>query len=117
MARPTVPLAIRFAAKVNRDGPCAGRLGRCWLWTGMTFGFGYGMIGAGGRGGKMLVAHRAAWLLAEGPDSIPEGMCVLHRCDNPPCVRRSHLWLGTQGDNVRDAVAKGRLRGRRRVAA
>ena len=51
-------------------------------------------------------AHRMAWIIAYG--SIPQGLCVLHRCDNPPCVRPDHLFLGTKGDNNRDCVAKGR---------
>ena len=54
----------------------------------------------------MLSTHRVAYELEYGP--IPVGMHVLHRCDNPPCVRPVHLWLGTDMDNVRDAMAKGR---------
>ncbi len=55
-------------------------------------------------------AHRAAWIEANGP--IPEGMNVLHHCDNPPCVNVEHLFLGTAADNTQDMIAKGR-----RVAA
>ena len=50
--------------------------------------------------------HRHAWEQAYGP--IPEGMCVLHRCDNPPCYNAGHLFLGSKGDNLRDMCAKGR---------
>lgn len=55
--------------------------------------------------GRILV-HRWVWIKANGP--IPEGLCVMHRCDNPPCYRIDHLRLGTIGDNTRDMIAKGR---------
>jgi hypothetical protein len=56
--------------------------------------------------GKTVRAHRVAWELAHGP--IPDGMGVLHRCDNPPCVADEHLFLGTNQDNTADRDAKGR---------
>jgi hypothetical protein len=78
----------------------------CWGWTGKTDGFGYGVVQLG-RGEPRSGAHRVSWRLHCGP--IPDGLHVLHRCDNPPCTRPDHLFLGTALDNQRDASAKGRL--------
>lgn len=55
---------------------------------------------------KQRLAHRAAWALLQGPLSAEA--CVLHRCDNPPCVNPDHLYLGDRGDNARDMAKKGR---------
>lgn len=77
----------------------------CWEWTGGKSG-GYGTVRAGGRSAK---AHRVAWELTFGAPA--EGLCVLHRCDNPGCVRPDHLFLGTLDDNNKDRAAKGRSRG------
>jgi hypothetical protein len=98
--RPPIPLADRYWDKVALplgDG--------CWGWTGATVSKGYGLIV--GPGNKHHTAHRLSWELHNGP--IPEGMWVLHHCDNPPCTRPSHLYLGTVVENVRDAWERGRM--------
>lgn len=77
----------------------------CWEWTASADRDGYGRILIPG-GGPMIPAHRAAWMIAHG--AIPAGLCVLHRCDTPACVRPSHLFLGTTADNNHDCMAKGR---------
>lgn len=78
----------------------------CWEWT-LTKErpplLAYGRCYFGKR---YRHAHRVVWELLKGP--IPEGMCVLHRCDNPPCCNPDHLFLGTLADNAADRDAKGR---------
>jgi hypothetical protein len=104
-AKERVGVAIRFWAKVDKT-PGQGPWGDCWGWLGGTHDWGYGIIGKGGRGEGFWRAHRLSWTLAHGP--IPEGMDVLHKCDNPPCSNPDHLFLGTALDNTRDCIAKGR---------
>ncbi len=94
------PAQESFMEKVSPE-PMSG----CWLWMGRADKVGYGRFGRG------LLAHRAAWQLLVGP--IPaltdsERTCVLHRCDVPSCVNPSHLFLGTQRENIADRDAKGR---------
>lgn len=95
----------RFDAKVHvTDG--------CWLWTAAVNSDGYGTFNRGRDGGRRTdLAHRVAYEIAFG--SVPAGLEVCHRCDVPRCVRPDHLFVGTHGDNVRDCVGKGRLRGHR----
>jgi hypothetical protein len=88
----------RFYSKVAiNDG--------CWMWAGAKHRDGYGFFALGG---SSQLAHRVSWQLENGP--IPDGSHVLHRCDNPACVRPGHLFLGTNQDNVTDKMSKGRFR-------
>lgn len=74
----------------------------CWVWT-KALGDGYGNFGIKGR---VYRSHRFSWQLTHG--EIPNGLCVLHRCDNRACVRVDHLWLGTRKENNADRDAKKR---------
>lgn len=94
-------LAKRLWTKVDQRGP-----DECWPWTGRWRVRDYGMLGRGSRNDGAVLAHRAAWEVTHGP--VPEGLCVLHSCDNPPCCNPAHLFLGTQADNMRDMAAKRR---------
>lgn len=101
-------IAERLWEKVDRNGPTMpGMESPCWVFTGTKSDDGYGSISSGGHSGKMLRAHRVAWELENGP--IPEGVELCHRCDNPPCCRPSHHFLGTHSENMLDASGKGRL--------
>lgn len=91
------PIEIRFWNKVRKE-----RGKGCWNWTAGTFSDGYGGFGAYGE----TRSHRVSWVLHFG--SIPIGLQVLHSCDNPLCVRPSHLFLGTTQDNTQDRCNKGR---------
>jgi hypothetical protein len=96
------PIAARFWSKVNKAGGEA-----CWEWQGgRTPDRGYGLLGVTFKPNRYVVAHRISYELNCGP--IPAGMKVCHKCDNPPCVRPDHLFLGTQQDNIEDMRKKGR---------
>jgi hypothetical protein len=73
----------------------------CWVWLGGARSFGHGTH-------RGMSTHRLSWEYANGP--IPTGLCVLHKCDNPPCMNPDHLFLGTIQDNNRDMMEKGRNR-------
>lgn len=89
-------LCIRFWGKVKKGKTC-------WEWSGAKIPKGYGQLGFLG---KHTYAHRVSWELCFG--KIPQGLCVLHKCDNPPCVNPKHLFLGTIADNNRDMFRKNR---------
>jgi hypothetical protein len=100
---PEKPILQRFWAKVsivNDDTSC-------WKWTGCTFKrkWNYGQFYVSRERGHEL-AHRIAYELTHG--EIPEGKWVLHKCDNPLCVRPDHLFLGTHIDNMADMRSKNR---------
>lgn len=77
----------------------------CWIWIASRDKDGYGRTGTFL---DPISAHRLSWEIHYGP--IPDGFFVCHSCDNPPCVRPDHLFLGTPMDNMQDAKLKGRLR-------
>lgn len=79
----------------------------CWIWTGKSLNQkGYGHIQLGGKGTKHKLSHRLSYEIHHGP--IPDGMVVMHSCDNPTCVNPSHLSAGTQSQNILDAFSRGR---------
>lgn len=100
MAAGSVPFSKRFLSKVDIRAPH-----ECWPWTANRHRKGYGLFKLERRNWK---AHRVSWEMYEG--QIPPGICVLHHCDNPPCVNPAHLFLGTHKLNAEDRDAKGRNR-------
>jgi HNH endonuclease len=83
------------------DGPL---VTPCWEWQGSGTNCGYGRIRFQG---YCYSVHRLSWIANNGP--IPDGLHVLHRCDQPPCINPEHLFLGTPKDNTGDCIAKGRF--------
>ena len=91
-----------FGRHVEKPGPLDTA---CWIWQGATTTYGYITWLS-----KQYAAHRLMWMLHHH-QYIPEGMVVCHSCDQGLCIRPSHLFLGTQQDNITDKMLKGRWRG------
>jgi hypothetical protein len=89
---------LRFWSKVKKTDDC-------WVWTGKPDKDGYGVFYIPNRKPRSKKSHRMSWELVNGP---PGDMHVLHHCDNPPCIRPDHLWLGTDADNAADRARKKR---------
>lgn len=94
---PVPAMSDRFMDKVRKTLDC-------WVWVGAMRPNGYGIFRVGK---KLISAHRFSFESANGP--IPNGKYICHSCDNRRCVNPSHLWAGSQSDNMKDALKKGRL--------
>lgn len=95
------PIAERLWRRVEA-------VGSCWHWTGARLPSGYGRIGKGGKHGGVELTHRVAWMVSRNESRIPNGMYVMHTCDNPICCRPDHLVLGTPRENTQDMILKQR---------
>lgn len=95
--RPEIIVHPKFFGKFDIDA------NGCWNWIGYKNNMGYGVMK---HQRKSYKSHRLSYILHVG--EITNGLCVLHRCDNPLCVNPKHLFLGYQKDNADDKVSKGR---------
>lgn len=97
MPKYKIDLKDRFHNKYDIDG------NGCWIWNGALRKDGYGILKINGRCDG---AHRYSYEISKG--EIPTGLFVCHKCDVPSCVNPEHLFIGTQEDNMKDSVSKGR---------
>lgn len=89
-------LPRRFSGKVDFNG-------QCWMWKNYKDKDGYGQYSVKS---YPIQAHRFSWIHFNG--EIPDGLCILHKCDTPACVNPTHLFLGTKRDNAKDMASKQR---------
>lgn len=101
----TDPASSEHLAKRLANGLAVAKDGQCWEWTRVRNQHGYGQLRVAGR---MVYAHRLAYELGVG--QIPDGMHVLHQCDNPRCINPAHLSVGTHSQNMRECSERGRAK-------
>ena len=91
---------VRFWEKVNKNNQ-----DQCWAWVGglRSQKDKYGSIKINS---KAYLPHRISWIIHN--KVIPDGLCILHKCDNRLCVNPDHLFLGTRQINTQDMVHKNR---------
>ena len=96
--------AAYFWSKVDKREP-----DECWPWKGerSVAGYGYIRVSSPNERRRRVTAHRVAYLLENGFYDL--SLDMLHKCDNPPCCNPAHLWAGSEGDNIQDAISKGRF--------
>jgi|TARA_R110000868_G_scaffold96888_2_gene266513 hypothetical protein len=112
--QPVAPIPPLSSSDINRFWSFIDRREEkeCWPWMGSKKDKGHGIFSVTDYRvtpafHKKVSAHRVAWLLATGSDPSP--LFSLHKCDNPPCCNPAHLFVGSNDDNIRDAVSKGRM--------
>lgn len=96
------PPIYRFNLSYRKDEQTG-----CWIWLGKSKSGASKKYGRIKVNGKNIPAHRFSWEIHNGKN-VPEGLLVLHRCDNPECVNPDHLMIGTHQDNMNDMKSKGR---------